>query len=161
MLSGGEAFPPSLRPVMQRCLSFSNVYGPTETTVWATHFLISNENQWAEANQHSTSMPVGKPLTNYFTVVLDARLQPVPIGVLVRDLLCIILFSLCLSLSRCDGASHTACVTLFLPRCLTLCLPLCQHSVSHCFSPTQCLTLCLTLCLALCLALSPTLCLGW
>ena len=129
VLSGGEAFPASLRPVMQHCLSFSNVYGPTETTVWATHFLISNEDQWAEANQNSTSMPVGKPLTNYFTVVLDAKLQPVPIGVLVRDLVCMILLSLWLSLSLlCDGASDTACVTV--PVHLALCLPV-SHTVPH------------------------------
>jgi len=30
IMCGGEAFPASLRQVMQKCRSFSNVYGPTE-----------------------------------------------------------------------------------------------------------------------------------
>ena len=49
------------------------MYGPTETTIWSSALQID-----AVA---STSVPVGRPLDNTIFHVLDARLEPVPVGV--------------------------------------------------------------------------------
>jgi amino acid adenylation domain-containing protein len=76
VFSGGEALPVDLQ---QRFFSLlktdlHNRYGPTEAcinaTAWACH---------AEAGQHR--VPIGKPILNTSTYVLDERHQPVPIGV--------------------------------------------------------------------------------
>ncbi|WP_194815485.1 non-ribosomal peptide synthase/polyketide synthase [Nocardia sp. XZ_19_385] len=50
-----------------------NGYGPTETTVFATTFP-------ADADSAS-SVPIGRPLANMRTYVLDSWLRPVPIGI--------------------------------------------------------------------------------
>ncbi|MEV6280757.1 non-ribosomal peptide synthase/polyketide synthase [Nocardia sp. NPDC051832] len=50
-----------------------NGYGPTETTVFATTFA-------ADADA-AGSVPIGRPLSNMRSYVLDAWLRPVPIGV--------------------------------------------------------------------------------
>lgn len=51
---------------------FFNLYGPTESTVLATAF---------EAVDSHRSPAIGKPIDNVQTYVLDAALQPTPIGV--------------------------------------------------------------------------------
>lgn len=53
-----------------------NVYGPTETTVAATVFEITDA---FDSNQ--SRIPIGLPLVNKKLYVLDAQLQPVPVGV--------------------------------------------------------------------------------
>jgi amino acid adenylation domain-containing protein len=51
-----------------------NFYGPTEATINATH--------WAcERASHRRKIPIGRPMPNTQTYLLDAQLQPVPIGV--------------------------------------------------------------------------------
>jgi len=52
-----------------------NVYGPTETSVFATSF--DTRGLAADA----TSVPIGRPIANTRVHVLDARQQPVPVGV--------------------------------------------------------------------------------
>ncbi|PSF28879.1 non-ribosomal peptide synthetase, partial [Aphanothece hegewaldii CCALA 016] len=52
-----------------------NTYGPTETTVVATKYEITSS---IDIN----TVPIGKPLNNVQTYILDQYLQPVPIGVL-------------------------------------------------------------------------------
>ena len=48
-----------------------NVYGPTETTVWSTiHHVESVDGV----------VPIGRPIANTQTYILDTNLQPVPIG---------------------------------------------------------------------------------
>jgi acyl-CoA synthetase (AMP-forming)/AMP-acid ligase II len=56
-------------------LELINTYGPTETTVSATLYRIpyhSNDNR---------EVSIGRPLAHLQTYILDAQLQPVPIGV--------------------------------------------------------------------------------
>ncbi|TCP54464.1 amino acid adenylation domain-containing protein [Tumebacillus sp. BK434] len=64
----------------RECLLY-NQYGPTETHVVTSHRLEGPAEQW-------TLLPsLGKAITNTSALVLDARLQPVPIG--VRGEICI------------------------------------------------------------------------
>ncbi|WP_426751896.1 amino acid adenylation domain-containing protein [Myxococcus sp. Y35] len=78
LLFGGEAVDPDcVRAVLahggpQRLL---HVYGPTENTTFSSWHLTSQ----VEPSAHS--VPIGQPLANSTAYVLDARLQPVPIGV--------------------------------------------------------------------------------
>ncbi|MBD1892511.1 non-ribosomal peptide synthetase [Coleofasciculus sp. FACHB-SPT9] len=51
---------------------FFNAYGPTEATVWATIAEISNDS-------HKPS--IGRPISNTQIYILDAHLQPLPIGI--------------------------------------------------------------------------------
>jgi amino acid adenylation domain-containing protein len=51
-----------------------NEYGPTEGTVWSIACAIP-------AGFSGTVVPIGKPIPNMQAYVLDARYQPVPIGV--------------------------------------------------------------------------------
>jgi amino acid adenylation domain-containing protein len=70
---GGEALPPDLVGAWVRPgLRFVNVYGPTENTVLATA---------AELDGTVLPPPIGRPLANQQAYVLDAHLNPVPIGV--------------------------------------------------------------------------------
>lgn len=52
-----------------------NHYGPTETTVGVLTYCIE------EKIQDTATVPIGKPITNTHVYVLDANLQPVPLGV--------------------------------------------------------------------------------
>ena len=49
-----------------------NEYGPTEATVACTYHLVADE---------ESDIPIGKPLTNAKVYILDAVLEPVPVGV--------------------------------------------------------------------------------
>ena len=48
-----------------------NAYGPTETSVWATVAALDGRSK----------PPIGRPVANVRTYVLDERLEPVPVGV--------------------------------------------------------------------------------
>ncbi|MGG3806588.1 amino acid adenylation domain-containing protein [Metabacillus fastidiosus] len=52
-----------------------NSYGPTETTVCATYYKVSADDYL------KTSIPIGKPLSNYKVYVLDEYSQMLPVGV--------------------------------------------------------------------------------
>jgi amino acid adenylation domain-containing protein len=76
-LYGGEAMAPQLVGELCRtCRAVWNIYGPTETTVWATV-------QHVDPDRHlwSGTVPIGRPVANTRCYVLDALLQPVPVGV--------------------------------------------------------------------------------
>lgn len=78
VLFGGEAVDPQavarvLRDGKPRRLL--HVYGPTETTTFATWHLVQ------EVPEEATTVPIGGPLANATTYVLDANRQPVPVGV--------------------------------------------------------------------------------
>jgi amino acid adenylation domain-containing protein len=73
---GGEPLPPRLK---QRCLeqlavSLHNQYGPTETSVNAIFWTCRR-------GQSERSIAIGRPIANIQAYILDARRQPVPIGV--------------------------------------------------------------------------------
>lgn len=82
LITGGEALTPNLvREISQRCphCVILNHYGPTETTVGSLTLLLSDFD-W----QHSTAptIPIGKPIANTQTYILDARQQLLPPGVI-------------------------------------------------------------------------------
>lgn len=73
ILCGGEALSRELAErLLERCASLWNLYGPTETTIWS-------------AVQHVKAatgpVPIGRPIAMTQFYVLDASLQPVPIGI--------------------------------------------------------------------------------
>jgi amino acid adenylation domain-containing protein len=73
VLCGGEALS---RKLADRLLALGrevwNLFGPTETTVWSTV---------ARVTAGTDSVPIGRPIANTQIYILDARMQPVPIGV--------------------------------------------------------------------------------
>jgi amino acid adenylation domain-containing protein len=71
VLLGGEPLPVSLAKKLGGAGVLINVYGPTETTVWSTASRV-------DPNEVIT---VGRPIANTQIYILDAELQPVPIGV--------------------------------------------------------------------------------
>ncbi|HEY0739061.1 MAG TPA: amino acid adenylation domain-containing protein [Herpetosiphonaceae bacterium] len=73
MISGGEALPRELADRLLECGGrLWNVYGPTETTIWS---LCTSVAAGAEP------VSIGRPLANTQIYLLDAQLQPVPVGV--------------------------------------------------------------------------------
>ncbi|SDF13077.1 non-ribosomal peptide synthase domain TIGR01720/amino acid adenylation domain-containing protein [Pseudomonas extremaustralis] len=50
-----------------------NLYGPTEAAIDVTH--------WTCIDEGADSVPIGRPIANLHTYVLDAQLNPVPAGV--------------------------------------------------------------------------------
>ncbi|MCF5709236.1 amino acid adenylation domain-containing protein [Pseudomonas syringae] len=72
---GGEAFPRSLaRELLSRSEQLWNLYGPTETTIWSCAAQVGTQGE-------SLIVPIGKPIANTRTYLLDAQQQPVPQGV--------------------------------------------------------------------------------
>ena len=47
------------------------MYGPTETTIWSTTARVSKPGE---------PLTIGRPIANTTLYVLDAALQPVPVG---------------------------------------------------------------------------------
>jgi amino acid adenylation domain-containing protein len=73
---GGEALPSDLARRMARVLNarLCNLYGPTEATIDATFHVWKRE-------QQRRSVPIGKPIPNMQSYVLDWHLNPAPVGV--------------------------------------------------------------------------------
>jgi amino acid adenylation domain-containing protein len=73
LVSGGEELPSELvRAYLRPGLDFYNTYGPTEAAVVTTWTILDAGTQLPP--------PIGRPLPNYRAYVLDARLNPVPVG---------------------------------------------------------------------------------
>jgi amino acid adenylation domain-containing protein len=73
ILCGGEALPRDLADVLlTRSASVWNMYGPTETTVWSATSLV---------DPGPGPVSIGPPIANTQFYVLDAKGQPVPVGV--------------------------------------------------------------------------------
>lgn len=80
VIIGGEAADPARLQVWQHQypqVRLINSYGPTETTVVATLCEVSG----AKAVVTAAQVPIGRSVSNLQTYVLDALLQPVPIGI--------------------------------------------------------------------------------
>ncbi|MCD7041283.1 amino acid adenylation domain-containing protein [Pseudomonas sp. MAFF 311096] len=78
LLCGGErADPAAFRSLLARApaLRLVHCYGPTETTTYATTYEVRSLAEDAD------SVPIGRPISNTQIHVLDAQLQPVPLGV--------------------------------------------------------------------------------
>ncbi len=71
LITGGEACSGELVATWAPGRRMFNAYGPTETTIWATGCALS-------AGQ---PVSIGAPIPGVCAVVLDARLNPTPIGV--------------------------------------------------------------------------------
>ena len=77
ILCSGEALPLALaRRVVQRLphVALHNLYGPTEAAVEVSHW------RFDPASERAT-VPIGRPIANVRLYVLDAHMQPVPVGV--------------------------------------------------------------------------------
>ncbi|MBB2486418.1 amino acid adenylation domain-containing protein [Mitsuaria sp. WAJ17] len=73
LMAGGEALPEAQSRRWSQGRRFVNAYGPTEITVCATTHACRPE--------QSGPPPIGRPIANTRAHVLDARLRPVPLGV--------------------------------------------------------------------------------
>jgi amino acid adenylation domain-containing protein len=73
LIVAGESCSPDLAVPWSKSSRFFNAYGPTEGTVCATVF----ENL---ADSPST-LPIGRPIANIQTYILDHYLQPLPVGI--------------------------------------------------------------------------------
>ena len=71
LMIGGEACPAELVAAWAPGRRMFNVYGPTETTIWVTAAPLS-------AGQR---VSIGAPIPGVCALVLDARLNPAPVGV--------------------------------------------------------------------------------
>jgi len=74
VISAGEKCPTAVVARWSEDRNFINGYGPTETTICATTYQ-------AESTFGLHVVPIGKPIHNVRTYVLDQYLNPVPIGV--------------------------------------------------------------------------------
>ncbi len=77
LLFGGEAVEPKwAREVLEkgRPGRLLHVYGPTETTTFATFEVVES------VGERARTIPIGRPLTNVQTYLLDEGLRPVPAG---------------------------------------------------------------------------------
>ncbi|GEM_PF-1423951 len=57
--------------------SLFNEYGPTEGTVWSSVYVCQNQ----DSQDSKAVVPIGRPIANTRIYLLDAHLQPVPMGV--------------------------------------------------------------------------------
>src|SRR5262249_55404262 len=77
VILAGEACPTSLvdrHLRSRRGRPLFNEYGPTEATVWSSVFRCTPQESKAQ-------VPIGYPISNVQTFVLDSSFQPVPVGV--------------------------------------------------------------------------------
>ena len=71
-LCGGEALPVALADrLLDAGLELWNMYGPTETTIWSTCARVTTRGQM---------LTIGRPIANTTLYILDAAMQPVPVG---------------------------------------------------------------------------------
>ncbi|MGI9046869.1 MAG: amino acid adenylation domain-containing protein [Burkholderiales bacterium] len=78
LLVGGDALDPQAVASVLRAAPperLLNAYGPTETTTFATW------HQVREVAAGAVTLPIGRPVANTTAYILDAHLQPAPIGV--------------------------------------------------------------------------------
>ena len=73
LLVGGEAFRPSLLPLLGTCRSIRNVYGPTETTIWSSCFLLPGhaDKLPLSGTGVGVSVPIGSPISRTAFYLVD------------------------------------------------------------------------------------------
>ncbi|MEP0752181.1 amino acid adenylation domain-containing protein [Trichocoleus sp. Lan] len=80
LILGGEALTWNLIETIQKlaadCQIF-NHYGPTEATVGVLTYQVAGQ----KGERNSETVPLGRPIPNTQIYIVDAHLQPVPIGV--------------------------------------------------------------------------------
>jgi amino acid adenylation domain-containing protein len=76
LVAVGEACPQELAVKWASKCNFMNAYGPTEYTVYSHLWKVD-----ARQAQEKGSVPVGAPIFNCKSYILDANLNPVPVGV--------------------------------------------------------------------------------
>ena len=77
LMVAGEEFSPHLAKGLRTIggsTGVDNIYGPTEATVYALRHSLSHCN-------YEDLVPIGRPISNTQAYVLDANLNPVPVGV--------------------------------------------------------------------------------
>ncbi|MHC8306627.1 amino acid adenylation domain-containing protein [Pseudomonas sp. PB3P13] len=75
IICSGEALPVELQRQTLRSLPQAhlyNLYGPTEAAIDVTH--------WTCVEEGRDSVPIGRPIANLRTCILDSELQPLPLG---------------------------------------------------------------------------------
>ncbi len=72
LITGGEACSSQVVNRWAANRHFFNAYGPTETTIWATV---------AELGVGDNPLTIGHPICNTQVYILDANLNPVPVGI--------------------------------------------------------------------------------
>lgn len=84
ILIGGEKISPETVKLWQQLsvpnTQLLNAYGPTETTITATCFDLSDY-PLDDVDTALPNLPIGQPLPNRTVYILDANLQPTPVGV--------------------------------------------------------------------------------
>ena len=73
LIAGGDVITASLVQRWGKGRRFFNVYGPTESTVFVSQYECSV--------QEDENPPIGRPIANTRIYILDAQLDPVPVGV--------------------------------------------------------------------------------
>jgi amino acid adenylation domain-containing protein len=77
VIVAGEACPGEVAALHRRLLpsaALYNEYGPTEGTVWSSVYRVAD-------GDIAPVLPIGRPIDNVRIYLLDALLQPVPVGV--------------------------------------------------------------------------------
>ena len=75
ILTGVETiYKKDILPIINNNITIVNGYGPTETTAYSSAFLIDTNTDIPDI------LPIGKPMDNERCYILDAILNPVPIG---------------------------------------------------------------------------------
>ncbi|MCP2012871.1 amino acid adenylation domain-containing protein, partial [Duganella violaceipulchra] len=77
VVMAGEACSPAVAARWSTHHRIFNAYGPTEATVCATTFEIAA----GSISESTLTVPIGRPIANTQLYILDAHLQPVPVGV--------------------------------------------------------------------------------
>ncbi|MGH8603217.1 MAG: amino acid adenylation domain-containing protein, partial [Gammaproteobacteria bacterium] len=75
LISAGEACSPEIVASWALGRRFFNAYGPTEVTIGPALYPVECLSETA------TNVPIGRPISNRQIYLVDAHLQPVPIGV--------------------------------------------------------------------------------
>jgi surfactin family lipopeptide synthetase A len=76
-LIGGEAFRPTLLPLVGNCKSIRNVYGPTETTIWSSSYTLPNSSHEIAMAHGTPVIPIGTPISEtVFYIVSESEESP-------------------------------------------------------------------------------------